>query len=90
MHVFTGLAVGSGLLYIVVEVPLWIFLALAAKRLHDSMFYRVMKAPTRFYDINPPGKGHGDIRGDNLLTLTLKLWCLLLSHVRCSSFQGLC
>lgn len=56
MNVFIGLAVATTCLSLVATAPLWVFLATAAKHLHNSMFHRVMRAPTRFFDTNPVGK----------------------------------
>ncbi len=55
MEVYIGLSATTFVLCLLVEFPIAVFCDLAANQLHDTMFSRVIRAPTRFYDTNPVG-----------------------------------
>lgn len=55
-NIFLALSMVASCLFAILLIPMCIFLAIAAKNLHNSMFHRVMRAPTRFFDITPIGK----------------------------------
>lgn len=59
MNICIGLAVATICLNLAVTSPLWLFFATAARHLHNSMFHRVMRAPTKFFDTNPIGRLKG-------------------------------
>ena len=53
---YFGLASISFFLNLFSIIPVAVFCAIASRTLHDTMFSRVMYAPSRFYDMYPVGK----------------------------------
>lgn len=80
---YIGLSTAAVVLFVIHDIP---FLATAAQSLHDSMFHRVMMAPSRFFDITPVGKvvtfGHFHLFHVSSLINT--------ASTQSGFFQGLC
>lgn len=56
IYVYTAFIVGSITMSIAKNLMFYKICMNASRRLHDTMFARLLRAPMRFFDVNPSGK----------------------------------
>ena len=56
LHVYSILTCGLVLVSCLETATYAIFTTIAARNLHNKMFYRVLRAPMAFFECNPVGK----------------------------------
>ena len=58
LYVYTGLILGSIIMSTAKNVLFYKICMNASKNLHNSMFACMLRAPMRFFDVNPSGNVH--------------------------------
>ena len=61
MEVYVALILSSFALSMVANSAVYVACLASSKNLHDSMFARVISAPTRFFDKTPLGKCNANL-----------------------------